>query len=304
VDPGLTQAQFLTGVQYQPDDAAISHHTITFVVPPEDADTARSLDEGDPGEGWTCFGTGGLEGSTWADAWTPGAQETLFEEDLGYLVEPGSLLVLQVHYNMLGTGGEAPAPDQPSVRLRLSEGTADTVPVDTLPLTAPIELPCLPEETGPLCDRDAAVADVHERFGSDSVEQHAWLQEQCGPPAPGDTQSCDYEIPVPLTVYGSRGHMHLLGRSITVELNPGTPDARLLLDVPAFDFDDQFLDVYAEPVQVQPGDVLRVSCSHDASLRRQLPQLEGLPPRYVVWGEGTADEMCLGMLTVAGIPTA
>jgi hypothetical protein len=31
-------------------------------------------------------------------------------------------------------------------------------------------------------------------------------------------------------------HMHLLGRSITVELNPGTPGARMLLDQPRFNF--------------------------------------------------------------------
>ena len=51
------------------------------------------------------------------------------------------------------------------------------------------------------------------------------------------------------------------------------------------------------PIDAQPGDTLRVTCTHDASLRRQLPQLSGLPPRYVVWGDGSSDEMCLGLLT-------
>jgi hypothetical protein len=27
-----------------------------------------------------------------------------------------------------------------------------------------------------------------------------------------------------------------------------------------------------------------------------LPSFEGQPERYVVWGEGTTDEMCLGIL--------
>ena len=36
---------------------------------------------------------------------------------------------------------------------------------------------------------------------------------------------------------------------------------------------------------------------HDATLRQKLPQLRNLPPRYVVWGDGTTDEMCLGLLT-------
>ena len=39
-----------------------------------------------------------------------------------------------------------------------------------------------------------------------------------------------------------------------------------------------------------------MTCTHDAGLRRQLPQLQTLKPRYVVWGEGTSDEMCLGVV--------
>ena len=42
---------------------------------------------------------------------------------------------------------------------------------------------------------------------------------------------------------------------------------------------------------------MRVTCTHDATLRQKLPQLSQLPPRYVVWGDGTSDEMCLGLLT-------
>ena len=299
VDPELAKGQYLTGVQFKPQNTAISHHTITFVVPPQDAAAIRARDSKTPGEGWTCFGTDGLDTSTWADTWTPGVRETLLAPGLGYRMEPGSLLVLQVHYNLLTTGGRPAGSDQSSVRLRMTDGTDRTVALATFPLTAPIELPCPPGEAGPLCDRDAAVADVHQRFGAESVEMHKGLREACGAPTPGNTQVCDYRIPAPMTVYASRGHMHLLGRSISIERNPGTPRAEKLLDVKMFNFDDQALHVRDEPLVLEAGDTLRVSCTHDASLRRQLPQLESLPPRYVVWGEGTADEMCLGMLTVA-----
>jgi hypothetical protein len=40
------------------------------------------------------------------------------------------------------------------------------------------------------------------------------------------------------------------------------------------------------------------SCTHDQGLRDKLPSFEGLPERYVVWGEGTTDEMCLGIVMV------
>jgi hypothetical protein len=96
--------------------------------------------------------------------------------------------------------------------------------------------------------------------------------------------------------------MHLLGRSIRVQLNPGTPGARTLLEVPAYNFDEQAVTPLPEPVTVAPGDTLRVTCTHDAALRQRLPQLRGTPPRYVVWGEGTGDEMCLGLVVWSRTP--
>jgi hypothetical protein len=90
--------------------------------------------------------------------------------------------------------------------------------------------------------------------------------------------------------------VHLLGRAVKIELNPGTPNAKTLLDVPAYNFDNQPYQVLPAPVKINTGDVLRVTCTHDANLRKMLPQLQNLPPRYVVWGDGTSDEMCLGLL--------
>jgi hypothetical protein len=101
-----------------------------------------------------------------------------------------------------------------------------------------------------------------------------------------------------MTVRAGAGHMHLLGRSITVVANPGTPRERVLVDVPVYDFDNQGSRTLAQPVPLRKGDVVRVTCTHDAKLRSLLPELASQPPRYVVWGEGTSDEMCLGILTV------
>jgi len=90
--------------------------------------------------------------------------------------------------------------------------------------------------------------------------------------------------------------MHLLGRSIKIELNPGTAKARTLLDIPMYNFDEQAIRPLATPVTVAAGDTLRVTCTHDVTLRQRLPQLKTLPARYVVWGDGTSDEMCLGLV--------
>jgi hypothetical protein len=91
--------------------------------------------------------------------------------------------------------------------------------------------------------------------------------------------------------------MHLLGRSIKVELNPGTEKAKVLLDVPVYNFDDQGARALPGAIKVNRGDTLRVTCTHDVALRKMLPALKEVAPRYVVWGEGTSDETCLGIVT-------
>jgi protein involved in polysaccharide export with SLBB domain len=91
--------------------------------------------------------------------------------------------------------------------------------------------------------------------------------------------------------------MHLLGRSIKIEVDPGTKHARTVLDVPVWDFDNQGARP-VRPVRLRPGDTVRVTCRHDQRLRDLLPAFEGQQERYVVWGEGTTDEMCLGLLMV------
>jgi hypothetical protein len=53
-------------------------------------------------------------------------------------------------------------------------------------------------------------------------------------------------------------------------------------------------------VSVGPGDTIRVRCSFDNSKADQpVVGSKQLTPRYVLWGEGTTDEMCLAMLSVA-----
>jgi hypothetical protein len=303
VDPKLTRPAYLTGSQFLPQNAAIVHHAIFFRIAPESADQARKLDADSAGEGWTCFGDSGVTGDAWVASWAPGANETLLAPNLGYPMPPGSLLVMQVHYNLLASAGGPGGSDQSGIRLRINDdAAAGMTALQTSLLPAPIELPCTASESGPLCDRTAAVADVGKRFGAEIGGTEDQLVKQCAkgsPPVAGVTQHCDRKIPQGATVYAVAGHMHLLGRSIKIELNPGTATAKTLLDVPDYNFDDQAIHPLDPPVELHAGDTLRVTCTHDAALRGLLPQLKGTAPRYVVWGDGTSDEMCLGLVVVA-----
>jgi hypothetical protein len=299
VDPGLTKPAFLTGSRFEPQNADIVHHAIFFRVAPDRVADAQRTDAQSPGEGWTCFGDAGIGGGTaWVAHWAPGAGETLLADGIGYPMPPGSRLVMQVHYNLLGAQGRPGAADRSGIRLRLTDRT-DLKPLETMLLPAPVELACGAGESGPLCDRAAAVRDVADRFGAQAEGMVEQLNRGCNQgrePATGAEQHCDHVVPLAGTVHAVAGHMHLLGRSITVRLNPSRPDGRTLLEVPSYNFDEQAVMPLPKPVAVRAGDTLRVTCTHDVALRQRLPQLRDLPPRYVVWGDGTSDEMCLGLV--------
>jgi hypothetical protein len=310
IDPALTERTFVTGSDFLPQNADIVHHAIFFRVDPGDVAEAKGLDDAAPGDGWTCFGGTGIgarggpggqlrAAGAWIGAWAPGGEERLLSARTGYQLEPGSQIVMQVHYNLLATDGEPAGSDRSGLRLRLVAGTADLAPLHTTLLPAPVELPCAPGESGRLCERENAILDVWNRFGAQAGAAVSGLNLLCNggrDPAAGPTQHCDIPVRRAGTIHAVAGHMHLLGRSIRVELNPGTPRAQTLLDVPNYNFDDQGARPLAKPIAVKPGDTYRVTCTHDATLRQRLPQLRPLKPRYVVWGDGTSDEMCLGIV--------
>jgi hypothetical protein len=81
-----------------------------------------------------------------------------------------------------------------------------------------------------------------------------------------------------------------------IVLDPGTPKAQTLLNVPDYNFDYQRSYTLAHPVTTGPGDSIGVTCTYDPTLRQELPQLRKLPARYVTWGDGSSDEMCLALV--------
>jgi hypothetical protein len=52
----------------------------------------------------------------------------------------------------------------------------------------------------------------------------------------------------------------------------------------------------AKPVPVGPGDTIGVTCTYDPARELQLPILRRVPPHFVTWGDGSTDEMCLGLI--------
>ncbi len=307
LDPGLEQDAWLTGTHVLPGTPEAVHHVILFRVPPAEVEAAEETDDADPGEGWTCFGGTGIPRGAgagpgdagWLGAWAPGGKESLVPQGYGVDLPAGSRIVMQVHYNLLAEGATE-AEDVSSTQFRWRPADADVTELGTFLLPAPVELPCRPGHGGSeLCSRDAALEDAKARFGTGPGQVANLLHVLCGDEVPpGETTSCTRTVDSPMTILGAAGHMHLLGREIRLEVNPGRDDARTVLDIPVWDFDDQRARP-VEPVTVGPGDEIRVTCRHDQSLRDELPAFADQEERYVIWGDGTTDEMCLGILQVA-----
>lgn len=311
VDPVLSRDSFITGVAFLPGNAAIVHHSILFRVEPAQISAAEAKDAADPRPGWQCFGgpglpttsrnpLDGLDAAPWLAGWAPGGRENVFAEGYGVPVSAGSRIVVQMHYN-LRAATTSPVTDATAIRLRMS-GANDLTSLRTMLMPAPVELPCPAGVTGQLCNRGDAVADVTLRFGPDAVRTIGGLQLLCGGdpfvPKASVTQTCTRVLREPVTVRSAAGHMHLLGRSLTIVANAGTARATTLVDIPVWDFDDQGAVPLSKPVSLRKGDTVTVTCTHDPGLLDRLPELAGTPPRYIVWGEGTTDEMCLGILIV------
>ncbi len=298
LDPELDKDAFITGIDVKPGHADVVHHVILFRVSPEQLDLAKAADSEEEGQGWTCFGGSGLgsgieavKSAPWIGAWAPGGGEQVHADDVGIPLTKGSQIVMQVHYNLLA----GDAPDTSGAQLRLAPGNADLSSLETVLLAAPIELPCRDGHPGELCERDQAIADVEARFGP-SGRTGDYLHYICGPINPGNVQSCTRGAPYDMTIRAVAGHMHLLGQKISVDAETSSGLERVL-QIDNWNFDDQGADP-VDPVSVSSGDALTVTCKHSQVMRDRVPQLKDQPERYVVWGEGTTDEMCLGVLLV------
>jgi hypothetical protein len=136
VDPGLTADTYLVAWDLVPGDPRIVHHAIVYAPESdEEALAAETLDAAEPGLGYTCFGSAGVD-STPVVLWAPGGGVTNLPAGTGLQLVAGRKLVLQIHYNL------APGtfPDQTTVRLQTAatvERPGEFTPIADLQLEVP-----------------------------------------------------------------------------------------------------------------------------------------------------------------------
>lgn len=273
IDPKLTRTQYLTGYNVVPGNAAIVHHVLLMPVDPDRVVTEDGITNGDlmaeydaespDRDGWPCFGAAGdeiaIEG--FPVSWAPGAGVVNYPEDTGVTLAAGVQFVVQVHYNLadqekLGTS------DSTTVQLRLQD-EVDSPGVFDLP--------------------DAFLSTL---FGGEPDTLEPGLKDAVYTWELPVQDYLDYTGAQRLELRGLFPHMHELGRKMEIDVLRGGTEAECLGDVPRWDFNWQLFYFYDQPVRLESGDVLRVTCHFDTRGRDE-PVLPG-------WG--TQNEMCLAGL--------
>lgn len=316
MDPELTKDTALTGYEFMPDKNEFVHHALIFKMAADQREVVDDRDAADPGTGYECFGGVGAEsvipsptgmggGTDLVSAWAPGQSGEQFPDGSGMQMGAGDFFVIQVHYHFV----HAAPPDHSELAVEFGDKPADDYDnIEVTQYLAPAEIPCMPDEEGPLCDRDAMLDDLESRYGPSGPVIATTLNAMCGstPEMTANVDengisrsSCDQWAVGEGEIVSVFGHMHELGRTFRMTLNPDTKDEKVLLDIDRWDFDWQLNYTPAKKTVVGPGDIVRVECSWDRNLIN--PQAE---PRWVSWAEGTEDEMCYSALTTRVDPDA
>ncbi len=291
VDWPAEEVKYVTGFHVRPGNARVAHHVIGFLATPDRVSEFEQLDAEEPGPGYTCFGGPGGEddlGTRWVGAWAPGAVNPGFPEGTGIRVEPGSKIILQVHYNTLNGDGEA---DLTEMDFRLADS------VEKEALLMPYANPSwVLSGSMPI---PAGMANASHEYVNDFTEFLPFLTD-------GRMTGDRYLI------HNASLHMHSVGQRGVIEYLKGgdDDDSTCMLDVPQWDFDWQRTYGFEEPILFEKGDKLSLRCFWDNSQENQPYGMvdtddDGVPDTYQQlptqdrnWGDGTTDEMCLGIFYI------
>ncbi|MEN0067969.1 MAG: hypothetical protein AAGA48_37915 [Myxococcota bacterium] len=215
-------------------------------------------------------------------SWVPGVPANPYPAGTGIRVEPGSMLIVQMHYN---TQSASPVADQSTIEI----ATVPTVEREAVNL-AVVDLGWVTNGMfGDPMDIPAGADNVaHDTTADfDSILVLAARQSL----GLADDES--------LVIHSANHHMHELGSTQRTEVQHADGSTSCLLENPDWDFNWQGSYTLSEPVVFQPGDSLWMGCAWDNSAANQ-PIIDGeaREPSDVAWGEGTSDEMCLGSFYV------
>ena len=266
-------AKYITGYELRPGVKAMVHHADIFFLNPSHVADWQARDDADPGPGWECYSIPiGQEGG-WIGTYVPGNRGVDFPEGSGLKVPVGAKIYIQIHYNTLG--GQV-RPDVSTLDLRLEDKVKKIAGVQAV------------SDPRWITQRTMGIAadqkDVTHRFDIDPTMFSSIINQ-------------NFIDGRPLKLYATTMHLHQLGQSASLQILRADGGTTCAVDVPKWDFHWQLAYTLKDPIVINPGDQLSVSCTWDNTAQNQ-PLINGtrVTPRDRNWGARTQDEMC-----VAGI---
>ena len=287
---------FVTGVQFLPGNPALVHHSILFRVEP--ARSRRRWRRTRPTRA-RAGSASAVRGSRRRRATRPRragrrargsrdgrpeAGRTCSRDGLGVPLPVGSRIVMQMHYNLRAATARGPRPRTTRTCACGCRPARDLTPMRTMLLPAPVELPV--PATGhraAVRPRATAVADV------DAAVRR---RRPCAPSAgssccAGETRSPLWREPPrpacapcvePVTVRAAAGHMHLLGKSISDRRQRRHQRGRARCSTSRCGTSTTSGPGRSPSrSRSRRATPITVTCTHDPTLRDQLPALQGVP---------------------------
>ena len=275
VELGTTEDRVSLGYRVTPGNPRVVHHVITTLFDGASLADLKALDAETPDRaGWSCAGgpipasaEGRIRPVGALGSWVPGVSTVLFPAGTGSAVPKGAVAVMQVHYNL----HETPAPDRTKIEVAFAPVGAE---------------PSLKLATLPIRNRSMMIPPGAKDV---AVETTATARELAANRFYPDGTA---------TLRAVAGHMHMVGVHFSLTLAPSGGGEKTLLDIPAWNFHWQGSYQLAEPIAVGPDDKITVRCVYDNTAEHLEAVGYPEPPRTVTHGEGSADEMCIGYLTI------
>jgi hypothetical protein len=259
------ETKYVTGLSVEPDQRVMVHHGVVYFVQPQNAEEVLKRDAETEELGYPCSGVN-VGGATWLTSYEPGGYGQDVPGGLGFEVKPGSLFVLQMHYNTINGA----FPDQSRI---------DFTVEDHVDRIGRVQLLMNPLWLAGFMPIPAGNPDVTHAASMRPIGMTSSTSE--------------------LALYWVDLHMHTLGKSGSIGIVHADGTREGLLHIPDWAFGWQETYILREPARLRAGDQLYVECHFDNSPEHQTPIDGQRPqPRDVNWGDHTSDEMCLGAVLV------
>jgi hypothetical protein len=253
IPTNLPADSYVSAIDIKPGDRKTVHHVIAYI---DTGDGSKTLDDGEAGAGYTCFGGPGFaitSGSATLGGWAPGARPSLLPDDVALSLPAQSRVVLQVHYHPQGIKAVA---DQTQIGIYYAKKKPDKI-VRILPL-------------------------INQTFTIPPNDPNYKVT------------TTPFSAFLPVHLYLIAPHMHLLGRKMHVSATlPGGAE-QCLVNIDDWDFNWQGMYQFSKPVAIPLNTKLALEAYYDNSTENW--RNPNNPPKAVSWGEQTTDEMCIAFI--------